>query len=173
MGKEGEEGVKSEQELDLEQDLNIGETQMEELPDYDLPAEEKAELAEEPEKEPEKDPEEVSPFMPADSVKRGKTKRYKMSNNEVVASFEYTYKPMTDMQRSNYSEKVRKCKTISEIRERAYAALKHHVLSTSIDGFDPSLGVAWSHLRPGDIIEEVLDAVSGQVKIPESDLRNF
>ena len=165
-----------------EEEKVIKDDVLEDLPEYELPAEDKEALAKDttgidtdlPEKpKDDEDLKPVSPFIAADSVKQGETKEYKMPNNEVVLPFKYEYKPMTDIQRSKYSEKVRKCKEINQIRETAYAALKHHVLSTTIEGFDPSLGIHWAKLRPGDIIEEILDAVAGQVKLSEQDLGNL
>lgn len=148
------------------------------IPDYEIPEEDSKALADPDEdaKEPEKREEamiEVSPFLRPDETKKGKTKKYEMPNGEFVAPIEYEYRPMRDIERARYSEKVRRSNTIEEIRKHSYAALAKHVVSTSVDGFEPSHAIAWSNIRPIEIIEEILDAVVGQVKIPESDLRNF
>ena len=133
---------------------------------------------------PEEDLEEVSAYFGPNAIMHGKTKEHKLPNGKVIRSMSYTYKPMTDLERIRYMEKVSQAggKKISEIdlekmRRITYRALSKHILSIEgmqrPDGpFDCTSTIHWGFVYP-EIIEELLDAVRGNVEISERDLKNL
>lgn len=116
---------------------------------------------------------EISPYQAPDTIKVAKTKEHKLTTGEVVKPFAFTYKPMTDMQRTVFAENMRKARTLDKMRQVTYAALAKHVMTVEIDGFDPNNRIRWSFIHPPEVIEDISDAITGQVELPKEDLKNL
>lgn len=116
---------------------------------------------------------EITPFMNPETIKEGKTKEHRLTTGEVVKPIGFTYKPMTDMQRVKYAETMRRAGDIAKMREVTYSALAKHVLTIEIEDFKPRQKLRWNYIHPADVIEDIIDAITGHVETDKADLKNL
>jgi len=160
----------------MSEDMEQVEEQVDEE-EYVLSPEDQKEMGSLPEEaEPVQDEEpriEVPAYIVPGTVLDGKTKEYRMPNNSFVKPITYQYKPMSDLQRTRYFERIRSNQNLRKVREVSYSVLMKHVVSVGIEGFNPQSVMSWSNIRPADIIEEIIDAITGTVKMSQEELKNL